>query len=487
MRLKNKNVDRLSADLIDGNALSQILGADICTENLIDAYESARVSTYILGSDKLRKATGTLKQYKNIIKRLKAVEKSNECPFLGLEKLIEESKLSTKTISTYRTALRSYAARSILKCGPSIVLRTCYPSNTQSLRDFFNTYEFKYVKHSKDWQIDELRKSILFLTNNPLQSIGRFHLRQLPSPANYNRKPTNSKRDDITYFENYLKKRKPSVTFKDAIWSHFSDVGNTQPRKRWKQVAAGVSILTGCRPSEYVKGVLLIVADEKSTNERFIGFRISGTKCSADANADNDIVLTSHELELAALKNNDQAEINYNNRGQKHRYIFWSNNNPITNWFHDYICETGCLDQNLHDTVTEELTQHNFTAYFVKAEPKNIPQNAAERKRAADNLGKMFVREGKKIFPSAERNLTPYVFRHALASEFRANTTLPNETVSYALGHQSDRSKNHYGSFTKSNVTPKCANVIVSASNTLRKQSQPWEQRHSKNKQNYTI
>ena len=145
------------------------------------------------------------------------------------------------------------------------------------------------------------------------------------------------------------------------------------------------------------------------------------------------------------------------------------------------------MDQNLHDTVTEELTQHNFTACFVKAEPKNIPKNAAERKRAADNLGKMFVREGKKIFPSAERNLTPYVFRHALASEFRANTTLPNETVSYALGHQSDRSKNHYGSFRKSNVTAKCANVIVRASNTLRKQSQPWEQRHSKNKQNYTI
>jgi len=145
------------------------------------------------------------------------------------------------------------------------------------------------------------------------------------------------------------------------------------------------------------------------------------------------------------------------------------------------------LDQNLHNTLTEELTEQNFTTCFVKAEPKNIPQTTAERKRAADYLGKMLVREGKKIFPAAERNLTPYVLRHALASEFRANTTLCNETVSYALGHQSDRSKNHYGSFRKSNVAAKCANVIVSASTTLRKQSQPWEQRHSKNKQNYTI
>ena len=459
----------------DEAALQKQLGAKVSILKVIKTYGSARIATYVLGSDTQRKHSGTLKQYKKVIKRLNKADALGKCPFQGLTNLENEGNLTVKTLAVYRTALRSYAARIVLWCAPGLLIASSYKENASEIKAFFDHYERNHVRRPTEAQLKALIKAINFLDTHPLQSVGRFHSHQLPRPANFNRKPSNSKRNHLLYFQNYLKKKHIEDDFYTIIWKHFSALGDADKINLDKQLAAAILILTGCRASEYVRGVVVFSGIKNSTKQSVLGFRISGTKVSKANGSKHTIHLTDHEKMLADFVANDTAENDYKNRGQNYRYILLSNTNQITRWLVNLVRNTHSKSTQLPKNFYKELSEINVDPTHIKVVPQQILADTNAHKKSADRLGKMFVREGRKIFPGSTQNLTPYVFRHALASLIRSNTEISDETLSYLLGHQSDRSKNHYGNFSKSNMKSAPSKLNVIASQPLRQKGKYWE------------
>ena len=471
----------------DEDALQKLLGAKVSIIKMVKTYASARIATYVLGSDTQRKHSGTLKQYKKVIQRLNKADNLSNCPFKGLTNLENEASLSPRTLAMYRTALRSYAARIVLSCAPATLIACSHPKNAHETKAFFDHFEEAYVPQPQDGQIHALIKAINFLDTYPLQTVGRFHNRQLPRPANFNRKPTNSKRSNLLYFQDYLKKRDSEDDFYTIIWKHFSTLDNNEIVNLDKQLAAAIFILTGCRASEYVRGVLVFFGIEKSNNQSVLGFRISGTKVSNVNGSKHIVPFTNQEKKLADVVANDPAEKDYQNRGQGFRYIFLSNTNQITRWLGNLVRSTHSKSTQLPKYFHRELSEINVELTHIKVVPQQISSDRNEHKKSADRLGKMFVREGRKIFPEATQNLTPYVFRHALTSSIRSNSEMSGETLSCLLGHQSDRSKNHYGNFSKSPMNLVPSEVHVVASQPLRQKSKSWKHGERNNYQNKTF
>jgi len=471
----------------DEDALQKLSGAKISIFKVLQAYASARIATYVLGSDTQRKPSGTLKQYKKVIQRLNKADNLSNCPFKGLTNLENEASLSPRTLAMYRTAVRSYAARIVLSCAPAILIACSHQKHAQEIRAFFDHYETSYVPRPNSGQIQALIKSINFLDTNPLQAVDRFHDRQLPRPANFNRKPTNSKRNNLRYFQDYLKKRDSEDDFYTIIWKHFSKLDDADSENLNKKLAAATFILTGCRASEYVRGVLVFIGIKKSTNQSILGFRISGTKVSKASSSKHTIALTEHEKKLADVVANDPAEKDYQNRGQGFRYIFLSNTNQITTWLVNFVRNAHSNSTQLPKTFLRELNEINISPTHLTVVPQQIPTDRNEHKKSADRLGKMFVREGRKIFPGSTQNLTPYVFRHALTSSIRSNSWISGETLSYLLGHQSDRSKNHYGDFSKSRLNSVLSQLDIITCQPLRQKTKSWVYGGRNNYQNRTF
>ena len=476
----DSDVSRLLESSFDERVIAKHLKASLCSKQLIAVYESARVATYILGSDVQKKRSGTLKQYKKIVSRLIKEDPLRQCPFDGFITLQGAPHLAPKTLATYKSALRSYAARLVLKYMPATLMKSCKVNHHAKVAAFFDTFEKEYEPQPKRWQINQLKKAILFLEQYPLQTIGRFHQRQLKRPANYNRKPTGSKRTDVTYFEDYLQRNNYQRGFNEAVWAHFRKLTFEQPKFLWKQLAAGTFILTGCRASEYVRGVLLVAARDISTNQHVLIFRITGTKFSSSRPFRNHVHLTEREIQMARSNASDQSEIDYQNRGQAHRYIFRQDTNELTQWFLDYLRKEGRTQEICPKTLLQDFWSLNFEPTHLKVIPQTITSDVNECRKNADLLGKMFVREGAKIFPRSKKNLTPYVFRHALAWNMRNTPGILKDNISLALGHQSDRSANHYGGFSHRHQEMTADEIHISASNALRSNSTSWEQNTQK-------
>lgn len=469
------------------DALQKLSGAKISIFRVLQAYTSARIATHVLGSDTHRKLSGTLKQYKKVIQRLNAADEFGNCPFKGLMNLENEASLSPRTLAMYRTALRSYAARIVLSCAPATLITCSHPKNAHETKAFFDHYETSYVPRPKSGQIQALIKSINFLDTNPLQAVGRFHDRQLPRPANFNRKPTNSKRNNLLYFQDYLKTRDSEDDFYTIIWKHFSALDDADSENLNKKLAAATFILTGCRASEYVRGVLVFIGIKKSNNQSILGFRISGTNVSKANSSKHTIALTEHEKMLANVVANDPAEKDYQNRGQDFRYIFLRNANQITTWLINFVVNAHSNSIQLPKKLLRELSEIKISPAHLTVVPQQISTDRNECKKSADRLGKMFVREGRKIFPEATQNLTPYVFRHALASSLRSKGGASGETLSCLLGHQSDRSKNHYGDFSKSRLNSVLSQLDVITCQPLRQKTKFWAHGERNNYQNRTF
>lgn len=476
----DSDLSRLLESSFDERAVAKHLKAILCSKQLVAVYESARVATYILGSDVQKKRSGTLKQYKKIVCRLIKEDPLHQCPFDGFITLQGASHLAAKTLATYKSALRSYAARIVLKYMPAILIKSCKRNHHAEVAAFFDMFEKEYEPQPKRWQINQLKKAILFLEQYPLQTIGRFHQRQLKRPANYNRRPTGSKRTDVAYFEDYLQRNNDPRGFSEAVWAHFKKLNSEQPKFLWKQIAAGTFILTGCRASEYVRGVLLIAAKDISRNQHVLIFRITGSKLSNSMPFQDHVRLTKREIQMARINANDQSEIDYQNRGQAHRYIFRQDTNELTQWFLDYLHKEGHTPEIYPKTLLQNLGELNFEPTQLKVIPQKFTSDLNECRKNADRLGKMFVREGAKIFPGSHRNLTPYLFRHALAWNMRNTPGILKDKISLALGHQSDRSANHYGGFSHRNQKMTADEIHISASNTLRSNSKSWERNTQK-------
>ena len=82
------------------------------------------------------------------------------------------------------------------------------------------------------------------------------------------------------------------------------------------------------------------------------------------------------------------------------------------------------------------------------------------------NLCAATIKAGRKAFPNLKESVTPYVFRHHLASQMKA-AGLPPEIIAKALGHRASESQQVYGYAVSATGTSGSV-IAVSASVSVR-------------------
>jgi len=162
--------------------------------------------------------------------------------------------------------------------------------------------------------------------------------------------------------------------------------------------------LTGCRPSELVKGVQISLSENTKKNSATVEFVINGTKISET-------------------------------KGQPIRRIY-------------YDCNTS--NELLHALIeTTNLIESNSAIISIES---------------AVNFTNEIKRIAKILWPKHQEYITSYSIRHQIASNFKRH--LSGDDVSKVLGHSSPKTKKTYGSAGQSKgVSP---DITVSSSREIK-------------------
>ncbi|WP_417476109.1 site-specific integrase [Leisingera sp.] len=205
-----------------------------------------------------------------------------------------------------------------------------------------------------------------------------------------------------------------------------------------EKAAIAILMISGARPSELSDqhGVGIGVSPDGT----HLIIAIRGAKCGSE---------TGHTI----------------GKGQARRHLKLQAQTPMTKW----LAQTA-LQYPKQRFVVRFKTPHSDAG--------GRPLTQTERsRRASQRLGKLCRRLGKQAFPRMRKSLTPYVFRHALASDLRGTSSHAPEAVAQILGHQSDRTQQHYGSSKKlrGNASPFARQIrAVKASDAVRSPHRPY-------------
>ena len=443
----NRTITTLKKEYFSQALLADKLQKSYNVGTIIEIYKAARVSTLILGSDQNRQKSGTLKQYKRIIVNLKKQSSAENCAFKGFELIISSTPpYSKNTISTYKSALRSYASRTVLNVLPSILQRAAHARYKKAISGYFSMYAYfdQDIEQSlPQWQVNELVNAIGFLIKNPPLLTPRTSIEKHETPNGYKRRLTKSKYNDLRHFENYLKKTGSSLTFFEHCWEYYELLDIKSKFTRAKQLIAATFLSTGCRPSEFQAGILGIVAFEKETGAKCLVFRVNGKKLSSTGDYFKHDRLDKHEARYQRSIEGIPALNHYLNRGQNYRYIIHRSFSGPQAWLEKFIKQAKVTPEKLPQKLRDELDEIGLIPKEIRLLKINRQGHALSTNPAA--LNKTFVRDGRKIFQGSSYNLTPYVFRHAFKTAFENQNGIDQIQLSAALGHQSQKSKNHYG------------------------------------------
>ncbi|HQS03977.1 MAG TPA: site-specific integrase [Halothiobacillus sp.] len=150
------------------------------------------------------------------------------------------------------------------------------------------------------------------------------------------------------------------------------------------QLALMVIALTGARPEEMRLGVQLMIETDQC-----LTFRIQGAKVSEITGG-----------------------------GQAWREL------TVDAW--------RVLDDDLVYELMAYIQEHQITT--IQIDPKNAFQKRLQR-----------IRNQLAQYETAWRKVSAYSLRHQFAADLKADTTIHFDDISAAMGHASDRTKQHYG------------------------------------------
>lgn len=85
-----------------------------------------------------------------------------------------------------------------------------------------------------------------------------------------------------------------------------------------------------------------------------------------------------------------------------------------------------------------ESVEAQFLAKNLTSDPSTI------KIRSAKAFTEAVAKAGKKAFPKLKERLSPYVWRHAMASDLKSGQ-VDADTIAQALGHRVSRTQEHYG------------------------------------------
>ena len=237
--------------------------------------------------------------------------------------------------------------------------------------------------------------------------------------------------------ETAMHRTREGFDWRNHFWSH---VRRDQYVTSADTARMAALMVTGCRPGEMAGSHSIAIFAENSAAGPVLRVYITGAKIFRPSEIDTDDNPIVQPVETDRPSEAD--------RGQPWRELTIACCASEALWLHRHVlthghiesdslvdCPTGTRPACMHLSLRDPAT-HKSEQWLHPVE---------RSRRAVVAFSKTISRIGKLAFPKLDRAVTPYVFRHAFATDLRASGAHSAEAIAQALGHLSMRSMSAYG------------------------------------------
>ncbi|MBO9432533.1 site-specific integrase [Sulfitobacter sp. R18_1] len=406
------------------SAADQLLDEHMAVEalfaNSLIAYTHAQEAD-LLYTPEVLVASGTWQKYEQRVAALARSNRNND-PFSAfLKKDRTQGWASVNTRQANRSALVRMAGQMIAEHAPIfwkevLTLTDAGPARSALIDQLNGTVDADAMARMR-----AARESLNGTERNRLAQAVAFLIAMPPDPAHRALRRRQPKEDT-----NPKKKPIPAIAALRALNRHEYGKRKKNPAYCWRShfwktaltddyVSAqrcaiiATLMLTGCRPVELSARLGVTVELGEANGENTLTFTVKGAKTAPELGP---------ELEA---------------KGQALRRIEMTCQSPESIWLRDYIAQSGSARLEIKEATTPRS-------------PSGMWLSVAEQERRLTvSLGKLMTRLGARAFPRQRKNVTPYVFRHALAADMKADEKISDEIIAACLGQQSTRTLQHYG------------------------------------------
>lgn len=418
--------------------------------NSLIAYPHAREADLLFTPEALV-ASGTWQKYEQRVAALARSNRNND-PFAAfLKKDLTQGWANINTRQASRSALVRMAGQVVAEHAPIfwkevLSLTDAGPARSALIDQLNGTVDADAMA-----QMRAARESLNGTERNRLAQAVAFLIAMPPDPEHRGLRRRQSKEDTdpkkkpapaivalraLNRHEDNKRKKHPTYCWRDHFWK-MALADDYVSAQRCAIIAT--LMLTGCRPVELSDRLGVTVDLREKNDESILAFAVRGAKTAPELGP---------ELE---------------GKGQALRRIEIICQSPESIWLRDHIAQSG----NARLEIKEATTPRSPSGMWLSV--------AEQERRLTVSLGKLMTRLGARAFPKQRKNVTPYVFRHALAADMKSDESISDETIAACLGQQSTRTLRHYGG---SNGNRKLRSVRsqqilrVSASSPIRRQKQ---------------
>ncbi len=436
------------------SAADQLLDKHMAVETLfaisLIAYTHAQEADLLYTAEALV-ASGTWQKYEQRVAALARSDRNND-PFSAfLKKDRTRGWASVNTRQASRSALVRMAGQVVAELAPVfwkevLWLTEAGPARTSLISELSGTVDAEAMERMRAaletlsvMERNRLAEAVAFLIAMPPDPEHRALRRRQPKEDTNPKKklaPAIIALRALNRHEDNKRKKHPTYCWRDHFWK-MALADDYFSAQRCAIIAT--LMLTGCRPVELSERLGVTVELGEANGESILAFAVRGAK-------------TAPELgpELGG-------------KGQALRRIEMTCQSPESIWLRDYIAQSGSARLEIKEATTPRS-------------PSGIWLSVAEQERRLTvSLGKLMTRLGVRAFPRQRKNVTPYVFRHALAADMRADERISDEIIAACLGQQSTRTLQHYGGSNRGRKLRSVRSqqiIRVTASSPIRRQKQ---------------
>jgi len=405
-------------------AADQLLDEQMAVEalfaNSLIAYTHAREADLLFTPEALV-ASGTWQKYEQRVAALARSSRNND-PFNAfLKKDRTQGWASVNTRQANRSALVRMAGQVVAEHAPTfwkevLTLTDAGPARSALIDQLNGTVDADAMARMRaaletlsGMERNRLAEAVAFLIAMPPDPEHRALRRKQPKEdTNPKKKPAPAivALRALNRHENNKRKMHPTYCWRDHFWKT-ALTDDYVSAQRYAIIAT--LMLTGCRPVELSDRLGVTVELGEANGESTLTFAIKGAK-------------TAREL---------APEIE--GKGQALRSIEMICQSPEAIWLRDHIARSGSARLQ----ISEKTTPRSPSGIWLSV--------AEQERRLTVSLGKLMTRLGARAFPKQRKNVTPYVFRHALAADMKSDESISDETIAACLGQQSTRTLRHYG------------------------------------------
>ena len=292
-------------------------------------------------------------------------------------------------------------------------------------------------------------------------------VRKLESPhaegiSTNKEKPVKTKKKVVSELKRLDSKMGDGLEWRQRFFTSLENLPDSKREDHQKMMA--VLSLTGCRPSELVKGVRVHVENSKPNSKAVaLVFRVPGAKYTNLPDKEEIAIyntLTAEEREYQEELYSDEAYQKSVEKGHEWRYMRVESEAAEALWLRDYVMREadGFGDspadmKNMSDAEKqsfEEILEPDAAIASLTIRPDHVaekkldPHNPGHNKKAATNLCNWVRNHSKKLFPTIEGSVSPYCWRHQFSSDVKFFTSSFEERAQ-ALGQVSERTQPRYG------------------------------------------